>query len=525
MRSFHLRIASVVVGSVVTVACSALPGGDPADDAHPSTGEADNTGAYSPYPTEMRDIRVLAPFNPQNTSIANFGSDARNQGKIASCASFGFIAMLENQLFIDKGITVDLSERFQLYANYLDTKTLGGQPKVIATFPEIASRYGMLTEAAYGYDGVNKNAHRFQQDHAQGLGTDANAQTIDLAIEGATERTKQLGAILERDEFIGKLPAGPYPIELPIQAELAPGSSNVELEFDGKLYDCFAKDPASVPADKKLRVTPRELAHKCLGVEPKQYVTCQAPGLLEEVEAGAANAEGDDCAKLARGIDHVAKAYATRGVEWLELTMRLLDRGQAVTFGVDSPAGQGPQAVWRARGFEPGGGHAVLALGYVTYEELQKPDEQHRGMLGAGIFDRLAGAMEPEYQAKVDAGLPSDPAALRDARVASKVGQLLKEEGGLVLFRNSWGKSVGDIAIGIDGYQSMTFDFFLRAAMLVQARSNEAVAGVAWQRDAGPAYCPTITTTRSDAWLAQDHAARLRPYFAAKFAVPQCAQR
>lgn len=511
--------------SFLTLACLAACS-NASNEADPSGSESEvvTGGPHAPYPTEMRDIRVLGRLDPQNTSIANFAAQARDQGKLASCASHGFIAMLENQLWIDRGVSVDLSERFQLYANYLDTKTMGGQPEVILRFPDIASQYGIMSEGIYDYGGLNANASRFQQDHAQGLATDPNALTIDKAIEGSDVRSKALSAILEQDQFIGRLPEGPYPIELPLKAEVGPESDVVELEFEGKLYRCFDPSPETLPAEEKLRVTPRELAHKCLGIEPKKYFGCGID-TMKELEDGAEATPGDDCAKLRGGIDHLAKVSAERGVDWLDLTMRLLDRGQAVHLGVASPANQGPQAVWRARGLEPGGGHAVVALGYVTYAELAKVEEQERGMLGDGIFDRLAGAVEPEYQAKLDAhALPTDAAALRDARLATKLGTLLKDEGGLILFRNSWGRKVGDMAIGIDGFQSMTFDFFLRSAMLVQSRANSQVAGVQWQ-DAGPTYCPIIARASRDPWLALDHAARLKEYFSARFSAPQCTQQ
>jgi hypothetical protein len=519
MRSRTLLAAGFLGIASLLLACSNAASETSSSEDDVVAGDA----SFSPYPTEMRDIRVLGQLSPQNTSIANFAAMARDQGKLASCASHGFIGMLENQLWIDKGITVDLSERFQIYSNYLETKSLGGSPEVIQRFPDIVAQYGVMNESVYDYAGLNKNGARFMQDHAQGLATDPNALTIDKAIEGAEARTKALSAILEKDEFIGKLPAGPYPIELPLKAELAEGADVGELEFEGKLYRCFDENPDALPADKKLRVTPRELAHKCLRIEPKKYFACDFDRNQELATAMEAT-QGDECAKMRAGIDHLSKAMATRGVEWLDLTMRLLDRGQAVMMGVFSPANQGPQAVWRARGLEPGGGHAVTALGYVTYAELQKPEEQTRGMLGEGIFDRLAGAVEPEYQAKLDAhALPTDPAALRDARLATKLGMLLKDEGGLILFRNSWGRKVGDMAIGIDGFQSMTFDFFIRSLMLVQSRENDRVPGVQWQ-SAGPSYCPTIARFSNDPWLAQDHAARLKAAFAAEVP-PQCGQQ
>src|SRR5687768_8741157 len=114
-----------VVLGLASLACSSAPA---------ETGESSaevNEQAYSPYPHEMRDIRTLGQLDPLNTSIANFGSAARDQGKIASCASHGFLGLIENQLWNDRGVNVDLSERYQLYSNFMHTGNLGSDPKVI----------------------------------------------------------------------------------------------------------------------------------------------------------------------------------------------------------------------------------------------------------------------------------------------------------------------------------------------------------------------------------------------------------
>lgn len=456
------------------------------------------SGEDVPYPFEMRDIRTLGALAPFGASIADFGTVARDQGKIASCASHGFLGLLENQLFNDRGISADLSERFQLYANFLAAANMGDEPAVIARFPEIAARYGILGEAAYPYADIEENAGAFSQDLAQGLTGDPDALTVDKAIAGTAHGSAERSAILQRPAFLGALPAGKFPVSLPMKAKLTAGAKVPELEFGGTLVPCFAENPTP-----KLDVTPREFAAKCLGLDASTYFTCEKDlGELGQ-EAEAATPGDGSCTHITAVAERMAKEMVRRNAQRLVLTLRLLDQGQAVVVGVKAPTDFRAASVWFGRGLTWGGGHAVLALGYVTAEELQRPEEQSKGMLGSGIFDRLAAALEPEYAAKLSAGLPPSPEALRDLRSASILGRATRAEGGLVLFRNSWGTQFEGTPIGVDGFQSMTFDFFLKSTSLVQSRKNPRVLTT----DA----CTTALPT-ADPWLAGDQVANVAKF-------------
>lgn len=486
-----------------TAACAAHD-----DGTENASSEVTSEDRFSPYPYEMRAITKLDDLAPKNVQIVDPANVVRDQGRIASCASHGFLGMLENQLYVERGITTDFSERFQLYANFMESGTLGGDPKVIARFPEIAADWGLLAESAYPYTALAPNAGRFTQDAAQGLAGDPNAVMVDAAIAGTKPASRARSDILQKPEFLGQLPAGPYPVTIPLDATFTDDARVPEVELDGKIYACFAKGgAASVPPEKRLALTPREVVHKCLDFDPKQYFSCalDLDALAKDAEARAG--DGDECAKARAVADGVGAEMAKRGAAWLELTMRLLDRGQSVEVGVKAPKNWGTLSVWFGKGLAWGGGHAVLAVGYLTYEELGRVEEQSRGMLASGLFDELAGAVEPEFEAKrASGGLPTDPAQLRDARLATKLGKLMKDEGGLLLFRNSWGEKAGDVTIGVRGYQSMTFDFFLKSLMLVESRTNRYAAGVAWPAEGEPAACPAVAAP-SDPWLAADHGA------------------
>lgn len=115
---------------------------------------------YSPYPADLREMRVLQPIDPQNSTIDN-GSFVRDQSMIASCASFGFIGLIENRLSVERGVNVDLAERYTLYSNFMSSGTLGDMPEIIARFPSIADTYGLMGEASYPYAEILENAARF----------------------------------------------------------------------------------------------------------------------------------------------------------------------------------------------------------------------------------------------------------------------------------------------------------------------------------------------------------------------------
>src|SRR5262245_39269067 len=126
MRSRTLLTSSFLAIASLVVACS----GETSNESSSESNVSAASDPYAPYSDTIRDIRVMGRLDPQNVAFANFAAQARDQGKLASCASHGFIGMLENQLWMEKGVTVDLSERYQLYSNYLDTKTMGGMPSV-----------------------------------------------------------------------------------------------------------------------------------------------------------------------------------------------------------------------------------------------------------------------------------------------------------------------------------------------------------------------------------------------------------
>lgn len=461
--------------------------------------------SYAPYPTAIRPgMRKLGSLDAQNASVGDFGASVRNQGTIASCASFGFVGLLENQLFNERGISPDISERFMLFSNFLQTGSLGGDPAVVARFPKLVSNLGLLPETDYPYAAILPNAHRFEQDAAQGLNGAASTTSLASAIEGTSNDSRERSMILQRSDFLGQLPAAPYPIALPIKAKLQPGAKVPEIEFEGNIYSCYsAEGSAATRPERVLRVTPRELLSMCFDFQPASYFTCSfdLAKVGQAIEASVGNIE-DECARASEVATRLTAPWLEANRKSLSVALSLIDSGDAALIAVNAPASpNNALPVWSTKSYQSGSGHAVLAVGYLTYEELASASEQSRGLLATGMFDRLAATVDPDFEARLRAGLPESQVERRDLRVRSRLGERMKTEGGIVLFRNSWGARVDDVAIGVEGHQAMTFDFFLREGLLVQGRKSPRAAGVDW-RDAEENACPrNVAFTKGGEWL------------------------
>lgn len=199
-------------------ACAAAPANDAAESASNETAGT----AWSAYPATVRaGMHRLEPLDMAGASVGDFGTAVRDQGSIASCASFSFIGLVENQMFNDRGVSPDLSERFMIYSNFLQTGTLGGDPATIAAFPTATSNIGLLPEDAYPYAAVDANAARFDADAAQGLTTQVSGPMLADAIKDTAASSQARSEIITKPELVGALPAGPYPVKLPLKASRA----------------------------------------------------------------------------------------------------------------------------------------------------------------------------------------------------------------------------------------------------------------------------------------------------------------
>lgn len=462
--------------SLALLGCSGPAGGPESMDTS-AGGKADDAGeeprfaAYDEAPrwcgeTSGLCLTALGELSPLNVDFSS--GDARDQGTIASCASHSFIGMLETQLATERGILVDLSERYQLYSNFMATGNIGTNPDVIATFPEIVEAFGIMPEVSYPYEPVLENAHRFSQDLAQGL-EDEGGKTIDEVVANTAPYSRERFEVLTAADALGSLPdVGNHPVVLPVRAELLEGALVPEVEVrleDGTaaILPCFTDgEPELV-----FGVTPKEFLDACFDHEPADFYACHGvPPELVERE--------DDCSTLVGFVDGWETTLHER-IGDLATVLHSLDAQQAVFVGVDTPLLLENKAsgLWHTSTYR-GSGHAVTAVGYVTAEELADPDEQFVGLLGTpSVFDAFAVRMEPGYAERIEQALASeDPERVASVRAESMFGAGVLAEGGMILFRNSWGAELGEVEIGVDGFQSMTFTYFLSRLMLVEARDE-----------------------------------------------------
>jgi hypothetical protein len=513
-----MRRALALLPLFAVIACSHAS----AEDSGSSQANAtDNSGAsWAPYAPDVRaDLHRLEPLTPSGVVVGDFGSAVRDQGHIAACASFSFLGLIENQMFNERGITPDLSERFMIYSNFLQTGTLGGSVDTIQRFPELTSNLGVMNEELYPYSSVEKNYARFDADAAQGLTTDTSQVLLGDALEDTAAMSKARSEIIEKPEYVGTLPAGPYPVQLPLKAKLQPDAKLTQVEFQGQIYDCFAADPSTRP---RLAVTPKEALKMCFDMDPSQYFSCSfdAQKKLQELDSSMASS-GDRCTDLKAAADVVAKGQYETYRHSLQVMLSLLEAGDAVMIGVKAPTAM-IQPVWTSK-LELGSGHAVVVVGYLSYEDLGKLSEQSRGILGNGMFDKLIGIVDPTYGAKIAAA--TDDAAKMQVRLSSGLGLRMKEEGGLLLFRNSWGtKAPGsDVPIGVDGHQAMTFDYFVRSGMVMLGRQEKRLGGlVTWAPDNA---CPTQAALNlAGAWAESPTNANVQKDWRALLVPADCGQ-
>ncbi len=441
--------------------------GGKADDAS----EASRFTAYDDAPrwcseTSGPCLAALGELSPLNVDFSS--GDARDQGTIASCASHSFVGMLETQLATERGVLVDLSERYQLYSNFMATGNMGTDPDVIAIFPEIVEAFGVMPEVSYPYEPVLANAHRFSQDLAQGL-EDEGGNTIDEEVANTAPYSRDRFEVLTAADALGSLPdVGAHPVVLPVRAELLEGALVPEIEVrfeDGTaaILPCFTEGEPELVFD----VTPKEFLDACFDHEPADFYACQGvPPELVERE--------DDCSTIVGFVDGWETTLQER-MDDLATVLRSLGSQQAVVVGVDTPLllENKASALWHTSTYR-GSGHAVTAVGYVTAEEVSDPDEQFVGLLRTpSMFDAFAERMEPSYAERIGKALASeDPEWVASVRAESMFGARVLAEGGMILFRNSWGAELGEVEIGVEGFQSMTFTYFLSRLMLVEARDE-----------------------------------------------------
>ncbi len=482
------------------------------------------TDVFWPYPQASRNLTRSNPPSVENVSLVNPFGEIRDQGALGTCASHGWLAMLENQIYLERGITLDLSERYQIFTNYQTTKNIGSSSTVIAQYPNLVAQFGVMPETLYPYSVLNQNEARFDPDGAQGLSHDPSNQTVEHAI-AQTQADEQRATILQQDHFLGRLPdTGAFPIALPLQVKrisqprLVPMVLDLRNSRQQRTVPCFSQS-AETP---QLRVTPKEFLQLCFDHQPEEYFTCTSgPNFAASTIRipGGPSGLRQFCENPATYARQVARAFLERARLSLAILIDELKHGRTVEIGLASPDGGSAshRALWSSND-ESNAGHAVIAEGYISRDELRDLAEQKRGMLASGMFDRLAHTFDQnlfqEGKISVDEvfqipGNQATPEELRSLRLSSRFGKMVLEEGGIILFRNSW----GPISIGSNGYQALTYKYLEANSFLILGRrlpinSDDPLALPTYPRDAAPGCPQTVLPVKGDWFQTQQDESR-----------------
>lgn len=132
-----------------------------------------DSGRYSVISSSDGTLVSFTKWQEKNLELVDWNNPVRNQGAIGSCQSFAFLGVAENQLFQQFGVSLDLSERYQLFANFMEFSGMGAAPTQLSKFHLNFAKWGALPEELYPYQFSENNAAVFQVDSAQGLQSQA----------------------------------------------------------------------------------------------------------------------------------------------------------------------------------------------------------------------------------------------------------------------------------------------------------------------------------------------------------------
>ena len=388
----------------------------------------------------------------RNIEFIDWTNPIRQQGAVGSCQSFGFLGIIENQVSILQGASIDLSERYQLYSNFIEFGALGSSPAQIARFPEMFESLGTLPEILYPYSVIDQNAAVFAVDSAQGLQNETEPAILK-AIAGRTGPDR--AQVLQQPEFFGALPSGGTPIELPVFASHLNDERrlrHVKSISSQITSPCYS----TTTAKSGISLTPAEFASHCLEFKVSDWdVTNEFDATAKRMRSNACNNEAE--------LDQVVEATLNARKEALRLLLSRLENKNAAMLAMSVPLTiEGKKSsLWDAETNEVHAGHAVVALGYLTAQDLRLPANQKVGALGSGLFDQLSAQYDKSYQTPPSSLSEVD---LRDYRISSAFGRKVLAEQGIFFVRNSW----GDIP-GLGGYQAITFDFMMAHMMLTMS--------------------------------------------------------
>jgi len=389
----------------------------------------------------------------------------RDQGNLPTCYSFGYLGLIENELFMKSGISIDLSERYQLLTNYIALKHRGNKARTLDSYGKILNIFGAVPESLFPYSHIADRHENFSKFTEEG---EYNENYINHQIEHLEK--DELLATLQQEQFFGKILSAPKYADQPI-VRIPTKAIHIKNEklvpmatVDGKKVACF-----TIKNEGDTKISPKKFLKDCIKITPINYkvqhmgqnqLIFKTEEIVEkELFSEASELKGASEQEQRKALcdflksnriqhslinDEIIKDHNAS----LNYLLERLNQKSAMIIGLDTPnqLKDIDAEIWEDR-METGlGGHAVLALGFLTLEEFKDKQEHGSGILKKdGVFDQFAKAIEADFQVGSD---------LFYSRMNSKLSDLLHNERGFVLIRNSYGKNTG-----IDGYQLIGFKY------------------------------------------------------------------
>jgi len=410
-----------------------------------------DSGRYNVISSSDGAIVSFTKWQEKNIELADWNNPIRNQGAIGSCQSFAFLGVVENQVFQQFGVSLDLSERYQLFTNFMEFSGMGAAPTQLSKFHLNFAKWGALPEEMYPYKFIEDNAAVFQVDSAQGLESQTEP-ALDQALKGVVDPLEK-SKILQEARFFGPLPEGKPSIVLPVKAlqvnEARPQRFVAVAGADEEV-PCFSEQALN----SGTALSPSEFAKHCLAYEEKNFSVHSIYEISHSFKTLKEVCSSADNRAIVSGLVLRQRQEILRSI----LMSSILKRSSLIAMSVPDTLDGKKSVLWQSAGTTTHAGHAVVALGFLMKKDLLNLKSHFAGLLGSGLFDELAKTLDANYKLPLS---PVNEEELQRVRLDSKLGQAILTEQGIVVVRNSW----GDIA-GKGGYQALTFDYLLEHGMM-----------------------------------------------------------
>ncbi len=306
---------------------------------------------------------------------------APDQESLGVCVSFGFTGQLENNLFLKRGVSVDLSERYFLRSALIEK---GELYNVTMDRFDVFSNHGIVPESIYPYSGISSNKTLLDSNAQIKSQKGLDKFVPSKSMEGTLARLAELGdnvnvradrkKYLSGDSIFGKLPV-PNPehpkshVQIPVDAIEILDKTRVPY-YEG--VPCF-KLPAEINTAVRW-MTPYQFAKSCVMFDLQDYSEPELADnglfhqkILKELEAKLDMQQVASIGAYVR--DHRTAVFSSAPL-----------RGYQEDFDVIDP---------KRYKATPAAGHAILLTGYLSREDLAEVKNHKKGFLKDTRFEEV----------------------------------------------------------------------------------------------------------------------------------------